>query len=186
MKHAWAVAASLLLLAACGMQAPARKAAAPTLDQPAERVLRTEAVVHADAKQVWRAFSTAQGASQWMAPVVALDFRTGGSMRTHYDPGLPIGAPGTIRLDILNVIENELVTYKVNLTERFPTKVRAEDQHLQEIVQLLPMRDGDTRVVATMVGWGNGPEWDETYAFFEKGNAYTMDRLVEMFERPRR
>ena len=146
-----------------------------------ERVLRIEGVIAAPPKEVWKAFATESGLKNWMAPVVALDLRVGGSLSTHYDKQATIGSPGTIRLGILNYLEPELLTFKVNLNGSFTPKVRAEDQNLQEIVQLVPWTNGTTKVITSMVGWGTGKEWDDVYNFFAKGNAWTFEQLTKSF-----
>jgi uncharacterized protein YndB with AHSA1/START domain len=146
-----------------------------------ERVLRVESLVPAPPSEVWKRFSTEEGLKKWVAPVVALDLRTGGSLSTHYDKTATIGSSGTIRLGIEVYLENELMVYKVNLTEAFSAKPRAEDQNLQEIIQIQPWTNGTTRVVSSMVGWGAGPEWDKTYNFFAKGNAWSYEQLVKSF-----
>ena len=146
-----------------------------------ERVLRIECLIPAPPPEVWKAFSTEAGLKKWMAPVVALDLRTGGTLSTHYDTNATIGSPGTIRLGIVHYLEGELIAFKINLNDSFSPKARAEDRNLQEIVQLVPCPGGATRVIASMVGWGTGKEWDETYNFFARGNAWTCQKLVESF-----
>jgi hypothetical protein len=146
-----------------------------------ERVLRIEGIIHASQQQVWKAFATEEGLKKWIAPVVALDLRIGGALSTHYDTNASIGSPGTIRLGIVHYLEPELITYKVNLTSSFSQKARAEDQNLQEIVQIVPWTNGTTKVISSMVGWGAGKEWDDTYNFFAKGNAWTYQRLARCF-----
>lgn len=151
-----------------------------------ERVLRIEGIIRAPPKEVWKAFATEEGLKKWIAPVVALDLRVGGSLSTHYDKQASIGSPGTIRLGILNHLESELITYKVNLNSTFTPKARAEDQNLQEIIQIVPWTNGTTKVIASMIGWGTGKEWDDTYNFFAKGNAWTFEQLVKCFAQERK
>ncbi|HET9578331.1 MAG TPA: SRPBCC domain-containing protein [Usitatibacter sp.] len=155
--------------------------ATPEAPRVPERILRHQAVVSATPETIWKALSTPEGAARWAAPVVALDFRTGGYMRTHDDASKAIGAPGTRHLDIVNVIENELVTYQVGLAERDPAAARLEDQRLQRIVQLAPAGAGRTRIVATMVGFGSGPRWDEAYAALAKENEAAVRKLAALF-----
>jgi hypothetical protein len=146
-----------------------------------ERVLRIEGIVPATSDVVWKAFATEEGLKKWLAPVVALDMRVGGTLSTHYDKQASIGSPGTIRLGIVNYLESELITYKVNLNSSFTQKVRAEDRNLQEIIQIVPWTNGTTKVISSMMGWGTGKEWDDTYNFFAKGNARTFEHLVKCF-----
>lgn len=148
-----------------------------TTTQNGERVLRIETIVPASAEKVWRALTTTDGWKGWAAPVVAVDFRIGGTISTHYDANARIGSPGTIQLGIVNYLEKEMIALKVKLTAQFPEKARAEDQNLQEIVQIIPIDSSQTKVVSSMVGWGNGKEWDEVYRFFAKGNESSYQQL---------
>ena len=146
-----------------------------------ERVLRVESIIPASPAAVWKAFATEEGLKKWVAPGVALDLRIGGTLSTHYDKKAGIGSPGTIRLGIVHYLEGELMTYKVNLNGSFAAKARAEDQNLQEVIQIMPWTNGTTRVVSSMVGWGTGKEWDDAYKFFAKGNAWSYRQLVKSF-----
>jgi hypothetical protein len=151
-----------------------------------ERVLRIESTIPATPKEVWKAFATEEGLKKWIAPVVALDLRMGGTLSTHYDKNASIGSPGTIRTGIVNYLDGELITYKVNLTSSFAPKVRAEGQNLQEVIQIVPWTNGTTKVISSMIGWGTGKEWDDTYNFFAKGNAWTYKQLLKCFSEERR
>jgi Activator of Hsp90 ATPase homolog 1-like protein len=154
--------------------------------QTKERVLRIESIIPARPQAVWKAFATEEGLKRWAAPVVALDLRIGGTLSTHYDKKASIGDPGTIRLGIVNYLEGELMTYRVHLTSSFSPKARAEDQNLQEIIQIVPLTNGTTKVVSSMIGWGTGKEWDETYNFFATGNAWSYSQLVKSFSEERK
>jgi hypothetical protein len=145
----------------------------------ADRVLRTETLIPVSSDAVWRAFSTEQGLVEWVAPVVAIDLRAGGSLLTHYDPNASIGDPGTITTGILNFLEREMITFKVELNETFSERLQAEDVTLQEIVQIKSEGENSTRVISSMVGWGTGPEWDAAYRFFVTGNEWTYRQLRE-------
>ncbi len=144
-----------------------------------ERVLRIETVVPVSTENVWKAWTTPQELSKWIAPIVAIDLTIGGTISTNYDQGAPIGSAGTIQLPIINYIEKQLITLKVNLNEKFPKSTRDEDHNLQEIVQIVDLGDGKTMVVSSMVGWGVGKDWDQTYDFFARGNEWTYRQLAK-------
>jgi len=176
----------ILLAAAVSAAAAAQAQTVVTHQKSAsgDRVLLVEATVAQPPERVWKAFATEEGARCWVAPAVKLDFRTGGSMQSNYDAKAGVGGPGTIRLGITNVIENELLTYKIKLTDSFSKQLQAEDGNLQEVVRLERQPDGGTRVVAQMLGWGTGPEWDKTYDFFAKGNDWSLKQLVNCLTGP--
>jgi uncharacterized protein YndB with AHSA1/START domain len=146
-----------------------------------ERVLRLEMVIPADKVKAWELFTTEEGWKKWATPVVSIDFRIGGQISSQYDKSKSVGDPGTIRLPVINYLEKEMITLKVNLNESFESKVRQEDQNLQEIIQFVEVGKGKTKLVASMIGWGRGPEWDKTYAFFAKGNEWSYQQLAKIF-----
>lgn len=144
-----------------------------------ERVLRIEAVVPASVENVWKAWTTPRELSRWIAPVVAIDLKIGGTISTNYDEKATIGNAGTIQLPIINYLEKEIITLKVNLNESFPKRVRDDDRNLQEIVQIVNLGNGKTKIVSSMVGWGTGKDWDQTYDFFARGNEWTYRQLAK-------
>lgn len=146
-----------------------------------ERVLRLEMILPVDAAQAWKLFTTEEGWKKWATPVVSIDFKTGGQIRSHYDKTKSIGDAGTIHLPILNYIEGELLTLKVILSDAsFSEKLRREHGNLQEIIQFVEAGPGKTRIVSSMIGWGNGPEWDQCYEFFARGNEWTYKQLARV------
>lgn len=144
-----------------------------------EKVLRFETTLPVDAKRVWQAFSDPEDMKGWVAPVIQLDLRAGGTLLTNYDKAAKINDASTIRLPIINYLEGELMTYKVELNNAFPKKLQDEDQNLQEVVQIFDLGGGKTRLVSSMIGWGTGKEWDDAYAFFAKGNKWTYEELIK-------
>lgn len=146
-----------------------------------ERVLRFEFVVPTTGPEAWKLFTTAEGLKKWAAPVVAVDFRVGGQVLTNYDKTKAPGEAGTIRLPIINYLEGELLTLKVELNESFAAKVIQEDGNLQEIIQFVDVGKGRTKIVSSMIGWGKGPEWDKAYSFFVKGNEWSYKELLKLF-----
>jgi uncharacterized protein YndB with AHSA1/START domain len=145
-----------------------------------EKVLRLEATVPIPRADAWKLFATEEGLKKWIAPVVSLDLHVGGQILTNYDSTKSTGDPGTIHLPILNFIDRELLTLRVELNESFSKSVRDQDQNLQEIIQLIDAGNGQTRIITSMIGWGKSPEWDTTYDFFAKGNEWTYKELLRV------
>ncbi|MCX6169314.1 MAG: SRPBCC domain-containing protein [Ignavibacteriales bacterium] len=146
-----------------------------------ERVLRIESILPAEKQEVWKIFTTAEGWQKWAAPIASVDFKVGGLILTNYDRTKTVNDSGTIQLPIINYIEGEMITLKVILTESFTEKVRKEDMNLQEIIQLVDLGSGKTKVISSMIGWGTGPDWDKTYDFFERGNKWSYEQLIKIF-----
>ena len=146
-----------------------------------EKVLRFDVIVPVDRANAWQYFTTDEKLKQWIAPLVHIDLRTGGSIVTNYNPKGTLNDSTVIRLGIINYLENEMLTLKVKLNHTFPTSTCTEDQNLQEVIQLTEIDKTHTKVSSSMVGWGQGADWDTTYKFFEKGNECTAKEIAEIF-----
>ena len=149
--------------------------------QYGERVLQLSIVVPVDVKEAWKLFTTDEGLKKWIAPVAKIDMKTGGSIRTNYDETKTVDDSSSIKLDIINYIEYEMLTLIVNLNNSFPPQAKKEDKNLQEILQFVKLHDGKTQIISTMVGFGQGSHWDKTYNFFLKGNEWTYKEILKLF-----
>jgi hypothetical protein len=148
-----------------------------------EKVLQLSIIIPMDKKDAWNLFTTDEGLKKWIAPVAKIDMRTGGSIRTNYDPSKTFDDSTSIRLGIINYLGNGLITLKVNLNNSFPEQAKKEDQNLQEIIQFADAGKGRTKIISSMVGWGQGSYWEKTYHFFEKGNDWTFKEILKLFEK---
>ena len=128
-----------------------------------EKILRFEFVVPVNAETAWQWFTTDVKLRKWIAPVTHTELRTGGYILTNYDSSKSLSDHSSIRLPIINFIENELLTLKVDLNEKFTQTVIDEDQNLQEIIQFKPIDSRHTKIISSMVGWGSGTEWEKPY-----------------------
>jgi uncharacterized protein YndB with AHSA1/START domain len=145
-----------------------------------DRILRTEAVVHAPVDDVWRAFTTKDGVQSWMVPVAEVDLRLGGTLKTNYNPQAKIGDPGTIVHHILSYEPKRMLSTHFDAPESAPAAAKTA-QATWVVYRFEPISAQETRVTVSMMGWGEGPEWDQSYAFFEKGNAWEMEQLATHF-----
>lgn len=146
-----------------------------------EKVLRVEFVLPIPQKQAWQYFSDDKKLALWAAPVAHIDLKAGGTLVTNYDKSKSLTDKSSISSDIINYLDNELLTLKVNLNDSFTKKAQEEDANLQEVIQLFPVDGTHTKIVSSMIGWGKGPDWDKTYDFFVKGNVYTYQELAKLF-----
>ncbi len=161
-----------LILVMAGIVAP--------LASGSDRILRTEATVHAPVAEVWKAFTTKEGIQSWMAPVAEIDLRLGGTLKANYNPQAKIGDPGTIVHHILSYEPERMLAMQFTAPESAPPEAKLA-QRTWVVYRFEPLAAQETRVTVSMMGWGKGPEWDRSYAFFEKGNAWEMEQLVKRF-----
>jgi len=148
-----------------------------------EKVLQLSVIIPLDKASTWKLFTTEEGLKQWMAPVVKLDMKVGGSIITNYNKSKPIEDSSSIKLNIINYVEQDILTLKVNLNNNFPASARNEDKNLQEVLQFISIDSGKTKVVSNMIGWGKGSDWDKVYTFFERGNIWTFEEMLKIFNK---
>lgn len=146
-----------------------------------ERVLRHETVVNAGIADVWKTLSTSEGWMTFMAPTVHMELKTGGVFDSNYHVGAKLGDPGTIHNQVLNYVPMEMFSIKVGLTDQFPQRPR-EAGTLFAVLTLKDAGSNQALVTISMLGWGQGDDWDLVYHHFDRGNSYTMAELARRFE----
>ena len=147
-----------------------------------DRVLRHEVILDAPVEEVWKAFTTSEGVRNWMAPVGEVDLRIGGSIKTNYNRQAKIGDPGTIVHHILSYEPGRMISTQFTAPETAPAHAKTA-QAVWWVARMEPLPDGRTRLTYTGIGWGEGPEWEESYRFFNSGNAWTLQQLANYFDR---
>lgn len=146
-----------------------------------EKVLRLEMIIPVDKKTAWEYFTKDELLKKWIAPLAHINLKTGGFILTNYDKDKSLDDSSHIKLNIINYLEEELLTLKVNLNDNFPLSVKNNDSNLQELIQFKDAGDGKTKIISSMIGWGKSEDWDTAYGFFVKGNIWTYEELHKIF-----
>ena len=122
--------AILLIIPLVGIQAQVTNSSYVT--KFGERALQFSIVVPTNRLEVWNLFTTGEGLEKWIAPVVKINMKIGGWIRTNYDKTKTTDDTTAIELDIINYLENEMLTLKVNLNANFPKEAKEEDKNLRK------------------------------------------------------
>ncbi len=146
-----------------------------------EKVLQLSVVVPTDIKTAWELFTLDDKLSKWIAPKAHIELKSGGFIITNYDSSKDLSDSSSIKLGIISYLDYKLLTLKVRLNNNFPKNVQDDDTFLQEIIQFEPISPNETKIISSMIGWGQGPDWEKTYNFFEKGNIWTYNELLKLF-----
>ena len=140
-----------------------------------------EGIVNAPVGEVWKAWTTGEGASTWMVAHAEIDLRVGGIMRTHYSKNAKLGDPGTIENVIICYDPERMLSIKtVKTPERFPFKKAI--QNMWTVIYLEPSSGGKTKVTCRGLGFTADPESQQMRKFFERGNQITIDALIAKFK----
>lgn len=147
-----------------------------------ELVLIQEVEVAAPVDLVWAAYTTQEGWTAWASPVAEIDLRAGGTIRTHYGTGAAIGDPGTNTLHIVNYVPERLLTLRAEVSERWPEIMRADAEHLMNVVVFVPESSSQTRILSYGVGYRDADAYAELMGFFIQANEQLFSALKTYLE----
>lgn len=138
-----------------------------------ERILVQEVWIDAPPEEVWPAYTTNEGYAAWAAPVVEVDLRVGGTIRTHYVPTAKLGDAGTNTLHIVNYVPNELITLRADVAPNWPEVMKQDGDKLTNVILFDRLPGDATRIRSYGIGYRDTPEYDDLLTFFRAAN----DRL---------
>jgi uncharacterized protein YndB with AHSA1/START domain len=149
------------------------------------RPLITEGIVDAPLEAVWAAWTTNEGLGLWLAPHVSIDLRIGGLMRANYNAAGALGDAQTIENTILAFEPERMLSIKVTKApENFPFPNAV--QHMWTVMYFDPHGESQTTVRVVGLGFGPDDESQRMRAFFERGNAATIEQLNNALSAARR
>jgi uncharacterized protein YndB with AHSA1/START domain len=147
-----------------------------------ERVMRLSIEVAADPARVWHVFSTADGWRALGVKTAYVDFRQGGVIETSYKAGTPKGDPDNIKNQVVAFAPERLLVFRnVQAPRSFPNA--ALFARVTSIVEIEPLAPGRSRVTLSGDGYGAGAGFDDLYAKFLGGNAYTLVEMKDVLEK---
>jgi uncharacterized protein YndB with AHSA1/START domain len=127
---------------------------------------------------VWRAWTTATGAQTFFAPAARVDLRIGGRYEMLFDLEAPEGERGSEGCRVLSYLPEEMLSVEWNAPPEYPS-LRAA--HTWLVVQLRELAPANTEVRLTHLGWGEGGEWEQVRAYFERAWDLVLARLAYRF-----
>jgi uncharacterized protein YndB with AHSA1/START domain len=177
-RSLFVVVPAVLFVAVASAEPPAPGPAAAT------RELRTEVVVDAPLDAVWAAFTTKEGMESWAVRKAEMDFRVGGRMRTNYNPAATPDGPGWIVHHILTVDPKRMFSGRFDAPANALPAAKRAAEGTWTVTYFDALSPDRTKVTLAHLGFGTGPEWDEAYEFFRKGNAWSLEQMRKKVGRP--
>ncbi|WP_425261830.1 SRPBCC family protein [Rubrivivax sp. RP6-9] len=145
----------------------------------AERALDKSVVVNATLDQAWQAWTTREGIVSFFAPDARVEARPGGPFEIYIDPGGAPGMKGADDMRVLAVQPKQLLSFEWNAPPHLP---EARQQRTVVILRFEPVTDTSTRVRLHHVGWGDGGQWDQAYAYFDRAWGNVLANLQKRFD----
>ena len=143
-----------------------------------DRGIRKRVIVPAPREQVWNVWTTVEGITSFFAPAARLEFRIGGPFEMLFLLDAEPGEQGSEGCHLLSYLPYEMLSYSWNAPPQYPD-VRKERTWV--VVQFAARPEGHTEVELAHVGWQEGEEWEQVYAYFERAWDVVLGRLVQRF-----
>jgi uncharacterized protein YndB with AHSA1/START domain len=144
-----------------------------------DRILRAEIEVPAPVAEVWKAWATEEGVKSFFAPGAHIEAKVDGLYEIYFNPAAAPGDRGADGMRILAFEPEKRLAFTWNAP---PTIPAIRGQRTMVVVQMWPVGEKRTGLRFTHQGWGEGPEWDQAYTYFDKAwNAVVLPRLVQRF-----
>lgn len=147
-----------------------------------EGAILLETTVPAPVSEVWRAWTTEEGLTSFLAPDVNVRLEVGGPFEIYFDPSQGKGKRGSEGSVILAFEEESMLSFTWNAPPTMP-EIRRQRTHVTLL--LAPVNATTTRVTLEHSGWGQGADWQKARAYFERAwGEVVLPRLAERFAKP--
>ncbi len=124
--------------------------------------------------EVWRLWTTAQGLQGFFAPHCEIGLWPGETLNIWFFPDNPPGTRGAEDLEVLSILPERMLSFEWDAPPHLP-EVRG---HRNWVVMLFdPVDDGTTAVTLHHLGWLEGEQWDQAYAYFQDAWDVVMGRF---------
>lgn len=155
-----------------------REATADAVAAP--RTLRKRVIVAAPLAEVWKAWTTTEGVTSFFGPKAQVEARLGGPYEIYFSTSAPEGLRGSEGCKVQSVVPMSLFAFEWNAP---PTIPAIRNSGLHTLVQLRFHQESPdrTHVEMTHSGWGEGEEWDKTYAYFDEAWEAVLGNLEYRF-----
>ncbi len=159
----------VFLAASCGM---------PVAALAQERMIVKQVLVKAPVEAVWQAWTTSDGIKSFFAPDAKVEARADGAFEIYFNP---YGAPGTKGAEgmrFLALQPQRMLSFTWNAP---PHLAEVRGQRTSVTVRMHPAGDGQTQVTLSHSGWGDGGQWDQAYAYFDRAWGNVLANLQKRF-----
>jgi uncharacterized protein YndB with AHSA1/START domain len=145
----------------------------------AERSLDKEVIINASLDQAWQSWTTREGIVGFFAPDAKIEPRVGGAFQIYMDPGGKPGEKGADDMRFLALQAQKMISFDWNAP---PHLAEARQQRTFVVVRFAPVDATHTQVSLHHTGWGEGGEWDKTFAYFDRAWGNVLNNLKLRYE----
>ena len=145
----------------------------------AERAIDKQIVIAATLDQAWDAWTTRAGITSFFAPDAEIQPKVGGAFHIYIDPLAEPGMKGADDMRFMALQPKKMLSFDWNAPPSLPD---ARQQRTFVVVRFAPVDAKQTKVTLHHTGWGDGDEWDKTYAYFDRAWGNVLANLKKRHE----
>ncbi|MCK6545352.1 SRPBCC domain-containing protein [Myxococcota bacterium] len=154
-------------------------------DDLSPRELVKEAVVPLARAAVWSLWATAEGLKTWLVKDARVELRPGGAYEVLFLDDRPVGTRGSEGCRVLSFVRERMLSFTWNAPPHLAT---TRWEHTWVVVELADDERG-TRVRVTHTGWPTSglarePQWEQTFAYFDRAWEGVLRALDERARAP--
>lgn len=147
-----------------------------------ELVLIQELIVQAALEDAWRAYTTEKGWKSWVAPLVELELKTNGVIRTNYNKNGSLSDASTNVLRIVNYVPFAFLTLQADVSKNWPEFMKNDQKDLYNIVRFEKLAADTTKIILYGTGYKNNEKYRALMNFFITANEWTLKQLKAYLE----
>lgn len=143
-----------------------------------DRTISKEVTVSAHVGDVWKAWTTAEGAATFFAPRAKIELALGGAYELYFDLEAPEGSRGSEGCHLLSYLPEEMLSFDWDAPPQFP---ELRGRRTWVVVTLHKPAVNSVRVRLCHLGWGQGEEWERLRHYFDRAWDIVLQRLRQRF-----
>jgi len=148
----------------------------------ADRAIAGEVVVDAPISDVWKAWTTEEGIRSFFAPGCRIELRVDGPYEMFFLQDGEPGQRGGEGVKFLAIQPEKMLSFTWNAPPHL-AEVRKQWTHV--VLRFFEIEGGRTKLTLRHDGWGEGGEWDEAFAYFDRAwLTIVLPNFVKLWERP--
>ena len=158
-------------------------------DKPAAnlRPIDVEVSLRASLADAWKAWTTNEGAQQWLAPKTNIDLKPGGAFEILFLPDQPAGKRGAEGVKVLSYLPQEMLSFDWSAPPQF---ARARAQRTWVVVRFTDLGERRVRVRLSHHGFAERAaakpdekeEWAQVRDYFATAWPRVLEKLSKHFE----
>jgi uncharacterized protein YndB with AHSA1/START domain len=142
-------------------------------------IIRKAVVIPASVDDVWKAWTTTEGATTFFAPKALVELAVGGDYEMYFDPKKPSGQRGSEGCKILGFVPGEMFSFTWNAPTSMPD-VRKERTWV--VLFFRSLEGNKTQIDFLHLGWQIGEQWQEAFRYFDRAWEVVLGRLQYRFQ----